>query len=492
MRRKHLMPTLRRPHGYTVLALLSPKAIREKIAELTDRVQAIVDTATGENRDLTTEERTEVDGILGVGKAGETGHKPGKLDALEADLERAEKLEARQAQLAAARAGGDGTRLLQRSDGPGSGSPAAAELPLSARIRIPLASQYRYGRLRAFTGPRADERAFIAGQFWAATLFRNKRSMEWLQQHGLAVQAALEESSDSVGGFLVPVEVEQAIIDLREEYGVFRREARVMPMARDTKQQPVRNSGLTAYFVDEGAEITASDKAWTQVNLTARKLAALCKYSNELAEDAIISIGDDLTREIAYAFAVKEDACGFLGDGTSTYGHMTGIVNALAAGSVYTAITGNTAFSTLDLADFEAMVGKLPMYPGIRPKWFISQAGWAASMMRLADAAGGNTMAMLAEGPTRMFLGYPVVISQSMNSTLTAQTSTPGLVHFGDLQMGAILGSRRGMTIAISSDRYFEYDQIGIRGVSRFDINIHSRGTSSVPGCILSLTTPGS
>ena len=114
MRRRHIMPTLRRPHGYTVLALLSPKAIRERIAELTDRVQAIVDTATGENRDLTTEERTEVDGILGVGKAGETGHKPGKLDALEADLERAEKLEARQAQLAAARAGGDGTRLLQR------------------------------------------------------------------------------------------------------------------------------------------------------------------------------------------------------------------------------------------------------------------------------------------------------------------------------------------------------------------------------------------
>ena len=38
------------------------------------------------------------------------------------------------------------------------------------------------------------------------------------------------------------------------------------------------------------------------------------------------------------------------------------------------------------------------------------------------------------------------------------------------------------MTIAISSDRYFEYDQIGIRGVSRFDINIHSRGTSRRAG----------
>lgn len=486
MRRKHIMPTLRRPH-FDVLALLTPKAIRERIGELTDRSQAIVDQATAENRDLTADEQTEIDEILGVGKKGEAGYKPGKIDRLDADLDRAEKLEARQAALAASRTGGG--RAV-----PAAGRDQAPDpdQPLSARIRIPLASQYRYGRLRAFVGPRAEERAFIAGQFWAATLFRNRRSQEWLQQHGLSIQASLEESGDSTGGILVPVEVEQAIIDLREEYGVFRREARVLPMARDTKQQPVRKSGLTAYFVDENAEITDSDKSWTQVNLTARKLAALCKYSNELAEDAIISIGDDLTREIAYAFAVKEDACGFLGDGTSTYGHMTGIVNALAAGSVYTAITGNTAFSTLDLADFEAMVGKLPMYPGIRPKWFISQAGWAASMMRLADAAGGNTMAMLAEGPTRMFLGYPVVISQSMNSTLTAQTSTAGLVHFGDLQMGAILGSRRGMTIAISSDRYFEYDQIGIRGVSRFDINIHSRGTSSVPGCILSLTTPSS
>ena len=185
---------------------------------------------------------------------------------------------------------------MQRSDGPGSGSPEPAELPLSARIRIPLASQYRYGRLRAFTGPRADERAFIAGQFWAATLFRNKRSMEWLQQHGLAVQAALEESSDSVGGFLVPV-VEQAIIDLREEYGVFRREARVMPMRHETAAGPQQRAD--AYFV---ARRSRRRTKRTQVNLTARA-GALCVQQRAGQDDH--QHRRHLTREIAYAFAAR-------------------------------------------------------------------------------------------------------------------------------------------------------------------------------------------
>lgn len=492
MRRRHLMPILGRPHGFAVLALLSVKAIREKIGELTDRAQAIYDVATADNRDLTADEQAEIDRILGSGKKGEAGFKAGMIDTLDADLSRAEKLEARQAQMVASRI--TASQLAQRADGPDGSGQTQRDLPLSARITIPLASQYRYGKLRAFVGPRAEERAYIAGQFWSATLFRNKASADWCKQHGINTnfQASLEESTDSAGGFLVPTEIEQAIIDLRQEYGVFRQKARVVPMLRDTKSQPVRASGLTAYFVDEGSEITASDKAWTNASLTARKLGALCRYSNEIAEDAIVSIGDDLTREIAYAFAVKEDACGFLGDGTSTYGHMTGVKNALAAGSIVTALTGNTAFSTLDLVDFESMIGLLPMFPGINPEWYISQAGYAASMMRLMDAAGGNTIEMLAGGTRRAFLGYPVNITQTMNSTLTAQTSATGLCYFGDLAMAAILGSRKGMTIAISGDRYFEYDQLGIRGISRFDINVHSRGTASLPGAIVGLSAPGS
>ena len=79
-----------------------------------------------------------------------------------------------------------------------------------------------------------------------------------------------------------------------------------------------------------------------------------------------------------------------------------------------------------------------------------------------------------------------------MNSTTTAQTSTHALVYFGDLAMAALFGSRRGVSIAVDSSRYFELDQLAIRGTQRFDINVHGTGTASVAGPMIQLITPGS
>jgi HK97 family phage major capsid protein len=263
-------------------------------------------------------------------------------------------------------------------------------------------------------------------------------------------------------------------------------------MASDTKTVPRRSSGLTAYFVSDNSEVTASDKEWDQVNLVAKKLGVLAKYSSELAEDAVISIGDDLTDEIAYAFANKEDECGFKGDGTSTYGGITGVLNAVADGSRYEAAGGNIAFSDLDFADFEGMVGQLPQYAARNAKWYISRVGYYASMARLLDAAGGNTIETLSDGSRRlMFLGYPVVLSQVLSDTTGDQAST-SILAFGDLAMAATLGNRRGIRVLISPHRYMEYDQIGILGTERMDINVHERGDASNAGAIIVLDTPSS
>jgi HK97 family phage major capsid protein len=493
MRRRHLMPTLRRPHNYIVLALMTPKAIREEIGRLTDRAQAIADLAAEANRDLSAEEAAEIDGILGSGKRDTAGYKPGKIDALETQLARAEQLEARQAQLTAAR-GGEGSTLLQRSDGPGRRTDETEEQPRIARVRIPVTAQYRYGRLKAYSGQDAERRAYLAGQFFLATMYRNERAAAWCRDMGINTQfqAALSEGTDSAGGFLVPIEVEQAIIDLREVYGVLRRRARVVPMARDTKTQPVRESGVTAAWVGENSEITASDKAWRQLNLVARKLAALTRYSNELGEDATISIGDDLTKEFAYAFAVAEDEAGFNGDGSPTYGSQTGLKNALAAGSIYTAAAGNLKFATLDLADFIGCVGQLPEYPGMNPCWCISKPGYWNSMVALMAAQGGTTWERTAEGQmVPMFLGYPVEYVHVLPKALTDQASTI-LAYFGDMSMGVLLGNRRGLTIQLSADRYFEFDQMGIRATQRANIVVAWPGTSTTAGAVVALKTPAS
>ena len=184
-----------------------------------------------------------------------------------------------------------------------------------------------------------------------------------------------------------------------------------------------------------------------------------------------------------------------MGDGTSTYGGISGLITecTTATATIVTALTANTAFGTLDLVDFEAMIGKLPAYPGIRPVWYIHKAGYAASMMRLIDAAGGNTISTLETGPNMAsFLGYPVQFVNVMNSTLTAQTSVKGACYFGDIAMATTLGDRRGVSVDVTTDRYFEYDQIGIKGTERFDINAHDVGDTSNAGAVIMLAFPAS
>lgn len=460
------------------------KAIREEKARLADEAEALLLLAAKENREPTAEEQATIDGIVGKGKRGTDDYVPGKIDALNDEEARVENFERIKAQLAERRS----------AEVPTEGDREKPEENRLARVKVPTRARFHHANLKAFRGQHAEEAAYLTGQFLLATIGQSNHAKRWCKEHGVDTRyrGALKESDNSLGGFLVPVEMERSIITLREERGVLRREAMVVPMASDTLHMPRRASGVTAYWTGETAEITASNPTLNNVELTVKKLAALVRMSSEVNEDTVISLADFIVSEIAYAFADKEDQAGFNGDGTSTYGNVVGIKNALQAGSEHEAAAGNTAFSTLDLDDFEAMVGKLPQYALQNAKWYISRAGWAASMQRLLDAAGGNTIQTLSSGANAMFLGFPVVWTQVMNSTLTAQTSTEGLCYFGDLRQGVKLGNRRGMAIATSTDRYFETDEIGIKATERVDIVVSEPGDSNNPGSIIGLKTPSS
>lgn len=364
-------------------------------------------------------------------------------------------------------------------------SHAAGTIPAKAR---------RVGKLKSFSGPNADYNAYLSGMFLLGAVWGNSNARNWCVNHGVQF-LAMNESTNAAGGVLVPEVFENAVIDLRETYGVFRQNTRVRTMTSDTLVIPRRTGGLTVYFPGEAGTITASDKTFDSVTLVAKKMAAMTVYSSELAEDAVISIADDLAQEFAWALALKEDQIGFLGDGTSTYGGMNGLQlmnDGNHAASIYTAITGNTAFSTLDIDDFNGMSGKLPEYARPRAKWYISRPGYAASMERLMYAAGGNTVQTIGGGTGPSFLGYPVVIAQVMNSTLTAQTSTFGLCYFGDLALATSMGSRRGISVQQSEHLYFASDQLAIRCTERIDINPHDLGDGSTAGPLIGLKTPAS
>ena len=445
-----------------------------KLAELTADIDKLLALAEGEKRQLSDEEVVKLDAL------------EKEADTIKAEIDREKADDNRRARQLARR------NYLESPLAPV--TPTRLE-PLSSRdpegFAVPIEAK-RYGKLRHFTN---DRDAYLSGMWIRANLLGDGAALSWLGDPTNGVQNLVMIGASNVkGGLFVPEQMLQTIIDLREEYGTFRRKANVQPMASDTLTVPRRVSGPTVYFVGEEDATTASDLAWDQVQLRCRTLAALTRVSKELSADATIDIAQIIVEQMAYAMAVKEDQCGFLGTGASTYGGIVGLITkcAAATATVSTALTANTAYSTLDLVDFEAMIGMLPMYPGIRPEWYLHKSGWAASMMRLADAAGGNTSENIEGKRAEMFLGYPVNFVQCMNSTLTAQTSTSGLCYFGDLSMAATMGDRRGITVETTADRYFEYRQIGIQASERFDINVHSVGDTSVAGCMIMLSTPAS
>lgn len=433
--------------------------LREKAVEEAEAARVIKDKAEAEGRGLTADEGQDLDVHLQ------------EAERLEKEAARQERLEAAEMRL----------NEPQKREAP-------LETATGAKIEAIKPERFRYGKLRAFKGKDADVDAYRAGKWLMATIFDDATSRQYCRDNGVEMRVQTE-SVNAAGGFVVPDVMERAIIDLREDYGLIRQSARVVPMASDHQIIPRRTDGVTAYFVGETTAITASDKSWNQVELTAKKLGALTRMSTDLNEDAIINIADDLAQEMAWAFAKKEDECGLDGDGTATYGGMFGIRTRFVDGlhtfgrregaSPFTAWSHGTL--TEEIINTMAL---LPTYALARAKWYIHPSGKVGLFDNIALAAGGNTAGDLASGAKPMFAGYPVVVTSAMPSAPTDQTIA---VLFGDLSMSTTFGDRRGITVKVSSDRYLEYDQIGIQATERFCVVNHDIGSTTVAGPVVAL-----
>jgi len=366
-------------------------------------------------------------------------------------------------------------------------SPAVARSP-----KLP-ANAKRYGVLKAFKGPKAEEDAYVSGQWFLAHVMKNRAAQRWCDLNGYGIndspQNALSTTDDAKGGYLVPEEMARTIIDLREEYGVFRRYARVQPMGSDTMLIPRRAGGVTAYWVGEAASITASDPTFNQVRLVAKKLAAYVVMSSEVAEDAIIDLGDWIAGEMAYAFANKEDLAGFTGDGTQAFGGIEGLTSFFAAGAragAVDAASGHDLFSEIDASDLAGVMGKLPEYARMNAKFYCSAVCAEMVFGRLQASAGGNTVQTLQGSTGRNYLGYPIVVSQVLPTSTSAINNTP-MLFFGDLSKAATLGDRRGVRMKVADQLLIQTDQIVVQGTTRVDIVVHDTGDATNPGPIVAL-----
>ena len=442
---------------------MTVRELRERAAAEAKAARELKDKVDAEGRGMTEQEANEHDKhVQEARRIIKEAERQEELEAVEAKLERAEPTKSQPAIAT-------GERIEVVPDG----------------FRM-----HRYGDLRAFSGPNADVNAFRSGMFLLATIGNNARAQQYCRDRGIELRVQTE-GVNTGGGFLVPDEMENTIINLREQYGNARRNARIHPMTSDHTVIPRRTGGVTAYFVGETDSITASDKSWNQVELTAKKLGALTRMSSDLSEDAVINLADDLADEMALAFATKEDQCAIDGDGTSTYGGMVGIRSKMIDGShsysYHDFSSSMDNWSEVTDAALMALMAKLPLYARRGAKWHCSPQAKVACFDRLILAAGGATMRERVDGVYKpQYMGYPIEEWPAMpGSDASAALNNKIMFFFGNYAMAATLGSRRGITIKRSEERYIEYDQIAIQATERFCVVNHDIGDDSSYGPVI-------
>ena len=279
---------------------------------------------------------------------------------------------------------------------------------------------------------------------------------------------AQNEGTPSAGGYLVPDPLEQAILDVREEYGVCRSVSRTFPMTADTLNVPSLTSGSTVYYPAENASITSSSAVWGNVGLTAVKRACLMKWSNELGADALFSLADTLADYMGRALGIREDTEWIQGDGTSAYGGVTGLGNVAGRLSVD---GSGTTWSALTLNDLVNVVGTLPDKYHSGASWVMSRQFYSQVVLRVIADAGGNTIDSLGIGSNgNQILGYPVQFSDQAPIATAINIEA---CYFGNFLDATVFGDRSGIQIATSDHVNFAEDQINIRATSRYDIDTH-------------------
>jgi len=308
---------------------------------------------------------------------------------------------------------------------------------------------------------------------------------------GTAWLGTQTEGSPSQGGYLVPPGFARAIMVSRQETGALRKLARIVKMDSDTLAYPKQTAGTTVYYPGEEGSITASDLDFGRVNLTAKKRAIYSLVSNELRDDSAVSIMDLLAQDMGHQLALKEDAEGIAGDGTSTYGGVQGIRPAViaATASVFTPSADEDEWSELTYPTFAGVMATLPAKYRVAKnlKWLCSPAFKWAVMDRLAIASNGAVSQVFVDGiPQDRFLGYEVVVSDDMPST-TAVSQVCAI--FGNFDRAVLLGERTEVRIATSEHIAFQTDQTAVRATVRYDVAVHEQGDTSTAGSIVGLST---
>lgn len=301
---------------------------------------------------------------------------------------------------------------------------------------------------------------------------------------------ALSFGTDPDGGYVVPVQTEQAIDRVITEISPFRSAARVVQVSTATYKKLVSKGGATSGWVGEqsGRPGTGEPKL-DPIEFPVMELYANPSATQSLLDDASINIEQWLADEVAIEFAFQEGRAFIQGNGSA---QPRGILSynavdqgAWAWGSLGYKVTGAAgAFLTTNPGD--SMTNIIDLVYALKPVFranarFLANRKTVSSLMKLRDSTGQLLwVTNLREGQPDTLLGYPVMESEDMPDIAANSFS----MAFGDFRRGYTIVDRIGTRVLrdpFSAKPYVQFyttKRVG-GGVSHFDaIKLLKFGTS--------------
>lgn len=272
------------------------------------------------------------------------------------------------------------------------------------------------------------------------------------------VMNALKEGSDSDGGYLVPDEFENQLIQKLHQENVLRSISHVIQTSSGDHKIPVVASEGTASWLDEEAAYTESNSSFGQVTLGAHKLGTLIKVSDELLNDSAFDLTNYISTEFARRLGDSEEEAFLTGNGT---GRPTGILNDSNG-----AKDGVTA-AAADAITFDELIDLFYSLkePYRKNAVFLMNDSTVKAVRKLKDQNGQYIWQPSVQlGTPDMILNRPVFTSQYM-PTLSAGNR---IALFGDFSYYWI-ADRQGRTFKRLNELYAVNGQVGFLGSQRVD-----------------------
>ena len=315
----------------------------------------------------------------------------------------------------------------------------------------------------------------------AIQILRGWGNEDLAEKWGDARQKAMAAGDATAGGFLVPTQFTQEVIEFLRAQAIVRRlAARVISVPTGTLKVPKLTGGATAYYIGENTNATKSEPTTGQLTLSFKKLVTLVPMSNDLLRYSSPGADMIVRDDVVNAMRVREDSAFIRDQGTDStpkglryWAHADNIVEANVTVSV------QNVFTDLGKLIQKLLDANIPM---ISPAWLVAPRIEIFLKTLLISATGQPVFRdEMARGT---LMGYPYASTTNIPNNLNtsgAGSNDESEIYFVDMAQ-AVIGESMNLIVDASQEAAyhdgsavvaaFSQDQTVVRAIAEHDFGM--------------------